>query len=84
MKQPESYREKLQRADDLRVTLEGTITEKVTLRYDMLSVYRSWLDREGIPAEVNGWPSEEAYDFQTINRFKNWWARKNRHNRGRP
>lgn len=36
---------------------------------DWLGKYRSWLDKNGIPAEVDGWPSPEAKDEANIAAF---------------
>ena len=36
---------------------------------DALESYRSWLDRNGIPAETNGWASREAFSPKTVERF---------------
>lgn len=45
-------------------------------RTDILCEYRRWLDANGIPAEVDGWPSPEAYNQQNVNAFvEDWRAR---------
>lgn len=64
---------KLNRADGLRVRLEELTTQALLARLDMLSKYRRWLDQEGIPSEVEGWPSEEAYDETNILKFAEKW-----------
>jgi hypothetical protein len=61
---------KLARADDLRKALEDRIPSPFVGRYDMLSEYRHWLQKHGIPAETtDGWPSEDAYDRSNVAAF---------------
>jgi len=56
---------KMARANRLKEELES----KLTVR-DVLSEYRKWLDRNGIPAETtDGWPTEHAYNKDNINAF---------------
>lgn len=65
----ESRAEKLQRADDLRCSLERGIAP-LEAHFDMLSRYRLWLDKNQIEAETtDGWPSEHAYDEKNIAAF---------------
>lgn len=44
---------------------------------DGLSQYRKWLDDSGIPAEVNGWASHQAFDPNTVRSFIADWMRNN-------
>ena len=40
---------------------------------DWLGKYRAWLDKKGIPAEVNGWASRQAFDKENVSAFiKDW------------
>jgi hypothetical protein len=61
----------LNRTDALRVRLEECTIK--TIPRDMLSKYRQWLDKNKINAEVDGWPSSEAFDEANIERFAEWW-----------
>lgn len=57
---------KLKKADELRLLLH----KKLDNNYDVLSVYRAWLDTNKINAEDEcGYPSEQAYDIENINAF---------------
>jgi len=56
----------LDRANRLRLSLEDKIGDK----QDVLSLYRKWLDGNGIPAErSDGWPTEHAYALDNIKSF---------------
>jgi hypothetical protein len=55
----------LDRAERLEQRLRAALQTKA----DVLQMYREWLDGENIPAETDGWPSEEAYGEQNIHRF---------------
>jgi hypothetical protein len=39
--------------------------------WDWLCEYRKWLDTKGIPAEVNGWASAEAFNISNALTFIN-------------
>jgi len=59
---------KLDRAEALEARLlEETGTRNRAV--DILGEYRLWLDTNGIPADADGWPSEEAYAEGNIRAF---------------
>ena len=41
---------------------------------DWLGKYRTWLDKKGIPAEVNGWASRQAFDEKNVSAFIEDWC----------
>lgn len=45
-----------------------------SLLTDWLGEYRKWLDKQGIPAEVNGWASRQAFDGKNVSAFCVWYA----------
>lgn len=58
----------LRRARELELDLIRRVGALATGR-DMLREYRRWLDDEGIHAEEDGWPSEEAYADSNVELF---------------
>jgi hypothetical protein len=54
----ETNNQQMQRAE----VLETELRRQLLGNHDWWSEYRKWLDAEGIPAAVGGWPSELAYD----------------------
>jgi hypothetical protein len=61
-------------ADDLRRALHATL--RLSFRQaDLLRDYRKWLDEQDIRADVDGWPSPEAYYAVNIERFVAWTRR---------
>lgn len=57
---------------DCRICLEdhealnAFLAHRIGLRDDWLRRYRAWLEREGIPAEANGWASAQAFDTKNV------------------
>jgi hypothetical protein len=53
------------------IALEQKLRDLTGLqKADVLSMYRSWLDRHAIPAEgTDGWPTEDAYDDANVQRW---------------
>lgn len=52
-------------AENLKARLEKELGNNT----DVLSSYRRFLDESNIPAELEGWPTEEAYDEKNIKEF---------------
>lgn len=53
--------------------LADYLQEKIGGCQDWLGEYRKWLDANGIPAEVNGWASRQAFDEKNVSAFiKDW------------
>lgn len=54
--------------------LDSYISDRIdpNRRTDVLSRYRTWLDRNKIHAETNGWASMEAWEQDTVDEFINY------------
>lgn len=64
------FNTKLHRAENLESHLKKIIDPYN--QYDVLGLYRKWLDENKILAETeDGWPTEEAYQKTNIDAFCN-------------
>ena len=56
------------RAIRLKEKIEGS-TDLIQRKKDALYEYRIWLDYHKIEAETDGWPSEQAYKEEVVQKF---------------
>jgi hypothetical protein len=61
----EIHENEMAKADRLQAQLEKALGNG----RDVLSLYRQYLDRKGIRAELDGWPSPEAHSQFNIRKF---------------